>query len=264
MYVGIIAGHLFLYTSLIPNIIGIFLIMWTQALDGADGQLARMTQNFSKLGRILDGFTGNIIFVSIYIHISLRAMFMGDNGWVWLAAFAAGLSHSIQSAMADFYRNGFLKFAISPKKGELEHSSEIKPRYAQLSWKENFWEKFLMRVYLNYTIEQELFSPSFVALKEKVMNEYNGMIPEDCSREYYRLSRPMIKYYNMLTTNTRLTVLFIAVLLNEVYLYFAFDLTVLNLMLIYTVYRQEKISRIMLDKIENRQSADVGYLGSGN
>ena len=40
------------------NWIGMLLITWADTFDSADGQLARLTQQYSRMGRILDGVRG--------------------------------------------------------------------------------------------------------------------------------------------------------------------------------------------------------------
>lgn len=249
MAAGIIAGHLFYYPFYSTLIIGILFMMLSQALDGADGQLARMTGNYSKYGRILDGFAGNIIFVVIYIHICLRLINNGHSVLVFLIAVVAGLFHSIQSAVADYYRNAFLHFAVPGKKGELELSENIKIRYSKLSWIKNPGEKFLTRIYLNYTTEQEFFSSNFKKLKVSLDSFLNGKLPERLARFYSANTRRLIKYYNILTTNTRLTVLFIVLFLDEPLYYFAFEITVLNMLLIYVIYKHELVSKIILNQL---------------
>jgi len=48
------------------------LLVWANSFDSADGQLARMTKQYSPLGRILDGMSGDIWFITIYLCICLR------------------------------------------------------------------------------------------------------------------------------------------------------------------------------------------------
>lgn len=48
------------------NLIGMFLLIWANWYDCADGQLARMTGQKTLIGRILDGFAGDVWFFSIY------------------------------------------------------------------------------------------------------------------------------------------------------------------------------------------------------
>src|SRR3984893_2252500 len=53
---GILAGHLFLYRGWVPSAWGIALLVTSEAFDSADGQLARLSGPYSKLGRILEWF----------------------------------------------------------------------------------------------------------------------------------------------------------------------------------------------------------------
>jgi hypothetical protein len=163
--------------------------------------------------------------------------------FIWLFAVTGGISHSFQSAMADYYRNGYLQFGLPSKKGELETADSIKNQYKQLSWKNNFFKKFLLRIYLNYTVEQEFISRSFLKLKIAADELFNGNIPNDVSEMYRLQSKPLIKYYNILTTNTRMIVLFIALLSKNVYIYFYFEIIVLNILLVYVVLKQENICK---------------------
>ena len=69
---GALSGYMFYYDDLSHTLWGIFLLIWANWYDCADGQLARMTGKKSLLGRILDGFAGDVWFFSIYFFISLR------------------------------------------------------------------------------------------------------------------------------------------------------------------------------------------------
>ena len=51
---------------------------------------------------------------------------------------------------------------------------------------------------------------------------------------------PLMKYTNMLSFNTRVIALFVSLLIDAPWLYFAFELTVLNAMLIYMVRTHER------------------------
>ena len=52
-----------------------------------------------------------------------------------------------------------------------------------------------------------------------------------------------MKYTNILSFNTRSIALFVSILLGWPWLYFVFELTVLNILLVYMVTRHEKISK---------------------
>ena len=58
IFLGIGGGLLFYYNDIWWNMLGMFFIIWANSFDSADGQLARMTGQYSRLGRILDGLSG--------------------------------------------------------------------------------------------------------------------------------------------------------------------------------------------------------------
>ncbi len=105
---GVIAGHLYYYRDLRINIMGMVLHVCANALDNADGQLARLTQRESRKGRIIDSVADHLVFVSIYFHLALRCVTEGSSLAIWVLALAAGISHALQGAAADYYRNTYL------------------------------------------------------------------------------------------------------------------------------------------------------------
>ena len=96
MFLGVGAAICFYYSNIWITLLGMFLLVWANSYDSADGQLARLTGQFSKLGRILDGAAGDVWFVSIYIAICLRTVrdvpFFHEHPWlIWVVAVLAGV-----------------------------------------------------------------------------------------------------------------------------------------------------------------------------
>ena len=257
IFVGVLAGHLFYYNDLTINIIGIALLIWAEALDSADGQLARMTNTKSLFGRILDGFGGNCWFLSIYIHLSLRLFQYGEPYLIVVLVLMSGISHSYQSAMADYYRNYYLFFVYGKNKSEIDKSEHLRIEYKKLSWTRNFVKKFLMRVYINYTIEQEFLSGKTLRLLDYISLQYHGDVPREVSTDFKIKNKKMIKYYNILTTNTRMIVLFISILVGCPLLYFIFEGLLLNFLLVYVVFKHENNSEEILFKDLIRNSGEI-------
>lgn len=242
---GVTAGHLFYYQNTTMNLIGVLLLITAEAMDGADGQLARLTNNYSRFGRIFDGVAGNLMFISIYLHLSARFVVEGGTGWIFLIAIISGASHSFQSAMADFYRIFYLYF-VQGKNKDIDDLNEVKETYAKITWLRSPFKKFLLRVYINYRRQQNLLAKNVRSLYELVEQKFNGVVPSWLSEEYRKLNKPMIKYQNILTTNTRMIVLFITIFLGNVLHYFLFELIILNLLLGYFVIKEEKIHGYLL------------------
>jgi hypothetical protein len=255
IFIGVTGGHLLYYRDIRMNAYGLLFWVIADMLDSADGQLARMTDHRSRIGRILDGLGGNIMFLSIYLHLFARmAVTYPSIAWpfFFLIVLAGGISHSLQSSLADYYRNAYLKIVVDPKKSELDGADEIREEYAAIRFTRNPVKKTLMRIYLNYTTQQEALSKNFQRLRKLIDRVYGDHIPGWISDEYRRENRPLMKYYAILTTNTRMIVMAVCVLIDVVPLYFATEIILINLVMILVTIHQEKLSAGLLEMIDRR------------
>lgn len=249
---GVIAGHLYYYNSIFINAIGILIYLFADILDSADGQLARMTNQISKTGRIFDGVATNLISISIYTHLCIRGL-SSDLGWtIFIFGAIAGASHVMQAATADFYRHAYLYIVCGKEKSEFDTSKNIKSQLKSLTWKDNFIDKLFLEFYLDYTRRQEFVSRKFLELISYIKANYDP-IPEWLSNEYRVSFRKMNKYYNFLTVNSRTFAVAIAVLLNIPVLYFLFEIFILNGVVIYVWTAQMKKSQTLLNKIKQAE-----------
>ena len=238
------------------NYLGIFLIIWANTFDSADGQLARMTKQYSKLGRILDGMSGDFWFIAIYVAICLRtnatdAVFAAQPWLIWVIAAFAGLFHAKQASSADYYRQFHLYLLKGEAGSELDSCKVLDAKLNELSWKKDFWSKLVMFFYRNYTANQEKFTPYMQVLRSELNHRYGGAIPQSFRDAFRAKSKPLMKYTNMLTFNTRIIVLFLSVIMQMPYLYFLFELTVLNIMLIYMIKRHEGICDKFVEELND-------------
>jgi hypothetical protein len=248
---GIAAGICFYFRDLRVNIPGMLLLVWANTYDSADGQLARMTRRTSPLGRMLDGFCGQAWFVTIYAAICLRLT--PEWGlWIWLLGAITGYGHSRQAALADYYRNLHLLFLKGKAGSELSDSATLRIEARGLSRKENplLWLGNLL--YLNYTRGQEKHTPRLQALMEVLHSKYNGQAPAWFRESFCRESLPLMKYANILSFNTRSIVLFLALLVDLPWLYFVFELTLMNLLLVYMVAKHEHFCTTFTEQLNNQ------------
>lgn len=249
IFLGLGAGILFYFPKLWINVIGMLLLVWANSFDSADGQLARMTKQYSRLGRILDGLSGDFWFAAIYVAICLREnvtseFFMAHHWVIWVMAVVTGLCHAKQAAMADYYRQFHLYFLKGDEGSELERAFNLKRQLAALSWKKNFWKKLTLSTYTNYTVQQEATAPAMQRLRRELAARFpDGKIPADFRADFRRKSLPLMKYTNILSFNWRTIALFTSLFLSMPWLYFAFELTVLNILLVYMVIRHERICK---------------------
>lgn len=254
IFIGLGAAVAFYFNSLPVNLVGILLLIWANSFDSADGQLARMTGQYSRLGRILDGLCGDIWFAAIYIAIILREIatspLFAAHSWVIITlALVTAVCHARQAAMADYYRQIHL-FIIKGEDGsELESSATLRRRLAETT---GFWKRLTLKAYILYTASQEATTPQLQRLRRLIAARYpDGHLPDKLRADFRRLSLPLMKYTNILSFNWRTIVLFASLLAGQPWIYFAVEVTVFNVILIYMVRRHEKICRAMTDNIEN-------------
>lgn len=249
IFLGVGAGVLFYYDNIWLNVAGMALLVWANSFDSADGQLARLTGQYSRLGRILDGVSGDLWFISIYICICLRECatrgFFGHHHWaIWALAATAGVCHSLQAAQADYYRQFHLFFLKGKEGSELDSSAPLRQKYASLSWRGNFFAKLVLMFYIGYTSSQERRTPSMQRLRNALRERFgDGEISPRFREDFRQASLPLMKYTNILSFNTRCFALFISLAVGIPWLYFLFELTVLNALLIYMIWSHERICR---------------------
>ncbi|WP_289700337.1 CDP-alcohol phosphatidyltransferase family protein, partial [Duncaniella muris] len=147
IFLGIGAGVLFYFPDLWINVAGMLLLVWANSFDSADGQLARMTHSYSRIGRILDGLCGDFWFAAIYIAIVLRentfSPFFSEHHWIlWLTAAITGMCHTKQAAMADYYRQFHLYFLKGEDGSELDSAPQLRRQLedAGITWRRHFYE----------------------------------------------------------------------------------------------------------------------------
>ena len=242
---GVIAGHLYFYRNLGINIAGMIFHVCANALDNADGQLARLTQQESRKGRIIDSVADHLVFASVYIHLTLRYVFAGASPAIWLLAFGAAISHALQGAAADYYRNTYLYFVANGGRPEIDSSSRLLSEYRKLTWRQSAWDKLLLALYLNFTRQQEILAPHLKKLRDRASELFQGQIPGWLRARYQNLAGPMLKWWRLLMTNTRMLVLFALLLIGWPIYFFWFELIPLNLLFVYLIFREETMAESM-------------------
>jgi CDP-alcohol phosphatidyltransferase-like enzyme len=247
---GIVAGHLYFYRDLRVNIVGMAFHVCANALDNADGQLARLTHRETREGRIIDSIADHAVFFSVYLHLALRYFVGGASPAIFLLALVAGLSHALQGAAADYYRSTYLYFRTMLPVLKLDSSSILGSDYRELSWHREPWRKLLLGLYFNFTRQQEMLAPHLKKLRDLIVRLFQGEIPDWLRTRYCNLASPELKWWGLLMTNTRMLALFAFLLLGAPIYYFWFELIPLNLLFVYLLTRQEYMAESLLEVTE--------------
>ena len=244
---GIVAGHLYYYRDLRLNLLGVGLHMVANAMDNADGQLARLLNRQSRAGRLLDGFVDYVIWLGIYLHLALRCAASGESALVWILAGLAVLSHGWQAMTADYCRNAYLYFVKGA--AGFDSARDLENEHRLISWRQTF-EKLLLKLYLHLTRQQEVLVPGLKRLRERVARNFPEALPGWLPSRYRSLARSLPKLCSWLMSNARIFLLFCVFVIGEPAWFFWIEVTLFNALLIFVIFRQEQVSRLMIELVE--------------
>lgn len=216
MICGVISGCLFYKNQLTENLIlASFLFVLAGIFDSADGQLARLTQNFSRIGLVLDGVCDNIVFTAAYVGCILTILPV--YGWkIWILAVIAGVCHSVQSAILDFYNREYLYFGCGFTDGDYWNPSVEDAELRQQEDQSKI-EKISWRLRRSWLMQQQLFSTRSIqereAWKEILFSK------KDFSTLYRKHNRQVLRLWRPLGANIHTIMIIVFAFLQRFDLY---------------------------------------------
>ena len=248
IFVGAAVGFFFYHDDLIYNVCGILLLVCANILDCVDGQLARLTGIKSAIGRILDGFAGDIWFTCIYVGFALRLSHDYGTDWFFALAVLSGLSHLVQANITDYYKTLHLYFISKDKGAEFQSLEQVRARHKEMKYGIN---KFFYFLYRGYTLLQVKATPSLQGMLRSLHARYGDDIPEDIRIQLSEEVEPdfhprycdseLMHMVDLLTFNGRTIVMFVVVLVGEVWVYFLYEIIVLNIVLLLAMRKHEQM-----------------------
>lgn len=255
MFIGAGAGFCFYHTELWWNICGVVLLMLANFCDSTDGQMARLTNHKTLVGRMLDGFASDVWYFFCYLAIALRMwnenipmtnLHWGIIGFL-LCCYAGFYWHAHQCQLADYYRQIHLYFIKGESGSELASYAKQKQIYDNLPKQGAFWDRVFYYFYAGWCKKQEQATPEFQKFFGKVKEKYPNAadMPDEFRQNFRQKSLPLMWMTNVLTHNTRATVLFIACLINLPWIYPLFEITVLAALYFYMKHRHESMCKEM-------------------
>lgn len=245
IFVGAAVGLLFYQDDLYYNICGILLLICANILDCVDGQLARLTGIKSAIGRILDGFAGDIWFASIYVGFAVRLSNEYGTSLFFILAVLSGMSHLVQANITDYYKTLHLYFISKDKGAEFQSLEQVEARHKAMRYGVN---KFFYFLYRWYTMLQVKATPVLQRMLRSLRERYGDDIPEDIRLDFRKRSRALMRYIDLLTFNGRTIVMFVIVLTGQVWAYFLYEILVLNIVLVFVSRRHERMCSAFVDR----------------
>lgn len=253
--IGCTAGVMFALGEYIFLVLGAVMYFTSNVLDCADGQIARLKKNGTKVGRVVDGFVDYI--VSIFVFFGAAIGLVRQFNWhevniygnvplhwhpemyIWVLAILAGLSSAAQAFFFDFYRNKFLEVALgkfSNIMDEIEEYEEEKRKFTEDPSHANFFEKLLINLYLKY---------SYLQLKiQKDHEEKQQDTEKPNAKLYYTKNRLLLRLWSFMGSTTHITLCIACALINNMEAFLLICVLPLNLLMIVLFFVQKRVNTI--------------------
>ena len=206
--IGIVAGALLYNENL--GLLAFGLLIVHGIVDSADGQLARMTGQVTEFGRVMDGVSGYVTHIAIYVAITSRLLHDGGSWIVIVWMFCAAVANALQAQMYEYHRPAYS--AIVGEGRLPKHNPGNAPA----------WVRWLYRAYLN--MQQRQAGLHVQVEKQLATRMTAGYIREEDRTLYQRCFYWPVRGWNLLGDNTRFYAIGVLALLNRTELFFAFIL----------------------------------------
>ncbi len=255
LLIGSSAGVMFGFGAYTFLLIGACLYFTSNVLDCADGQIARLKKNGTKVGRIVDGFVDYIvsIFVFIGVAIGLVKQFHWHevNLWgnailqwqpvlyIWVLSILAAFSSAIQAFYFDFYRNKFLEVVYGKSSNiidEINEYEEEKRKFTEDPAYANFFQKLLINIYLSY---------SYLQLRIQKDHEERHSEQKPNPKFFYSKNRLLLRLWSYVGSTTHITLCIICALFNNMEAFLIICVLPLNLLMIALFFVQKRVNKIL-------------------
>jgi phosphatidylglycerophosphate synthase len=220
-------------------VLGFVLMIAWHIMDGADGQLARLTKSQSQFGKVLDGISDSVTFLAIYTALAL-ALARQYGAQAYVLVLVSAVCHAIQSASYELQRQEYVRWM---RGGSGSPSRGPPARGARTSAIARPFE-FLDRLFY--------FGLSFPTadVTRKINASMSAALDRHPARaalireRYSQIFAPLVRRWSILSANYRTLGIFICALLAVPQYYFWFEILGFSALLAllianeYTCYRK--------------------------
>jgi phosphatidylglycerophosphate synthase len=236
MLFGILAGLAYYhYQDLRFALAGLLLMIAWHVMDGADGQLARLTRSQSRLGQVLDGISDNVTFLAVYAGLAIAlARRYGEGAYALVAA--AALCHAVQSATYEAQRQQYERWGWGKRSPESARPHRLLD--------------FLLHLfYGRLSFPAAGVTREFQARMSAALERQPGRA-ELLRHRYRETFAPLLRRWSLLSANYRTLGIFIAAALGAPQYYFGFEIVGLSAILALLIYAQSISSRAFFEMHE--------------
>ncbi|MFM5950324.1 MAG: CDP-alcohol phosphatidyltransferase family protein [Novosphingobium sp.] len=243
---GFVVAAALAYTQLswpLAAALGMALHMTWHVVDGADGDLARLTGRSSPIGEMVDGLCDYLSHIALYL--ILAAMLAAGtglvSGWLaWALVVGAGISHAVQSNHVEVQRRQYQWWVYGTPWLRNSHSQEG-------SATSQSWAGRLVSAYLGVA---NGMTPEALKIDAAVVSAQGDRARLDGIAAAVRVEAPVLLLLcKILGPNPRAIVLGLSMFAGSPLWYMLYQSIVLNLLLVHSVRAHNAAARRIAAKI---------------
>ena len=228
-------------------LIGFSLHLLWHVVDGADGDLARLTGTSSPTGELVDGvcdYAGHVV-----LYVALAAMLDGQiGGWAWPLAVAAGASHIAQTNHAETQRRTYLWWAYGIP--WLKHARAAGDRVFTYDNWFSLTFGWMAHLYLQLAGAMTPHAASIDRAVEAAVDDKR--LSASIRRLARRASRRSLLFQKAVGPNPRTIILGASMLAGSPLYYFLAEAVLLNLLLWVSVRHHNRVARRLAERLRQR------------
>ncbi len=238
---GVSSGFLF-SRGRYPDILwAALLLQFMIVFDCADGQLARLTDRSTKLGRILDSLADLATHCSIYTGAAIGLYRNTGTLLPFVLAFSAQISMYIHMALFDHFKGVFITIALPDCIDHLDSLGKLKEKIEQMDTDNSRLSVMLTKIFLwFFKMESRVVSIGYTSYGTNFYTQFpdTGRIDTQVRELYYDEMRVPTKLWTMIGDTIHLTIFVVCGILNQVSLIFPIILVYTNAVMVLALFIQ--------------------------
>jgi phosphatidylglycerophosphate synthase len=237
MLFGILSAFAYYrYGNLRSATTGFVLMIAWHVMDGADGQLARLTGAYSFFGKVLDGIADNVTFFAVYTALAISLSHDHGN-WMYGLVTLSAVCHMIQSASYEAQRQEYEYLGWGKKAQEpapRNSPEQGRDGHPVIGWLFDSLHRlfFVGMSFPTADITRKFRETMAAALQRQP--EHAAFIRQ----RYRETMAPQIRSWSILSANYRTLGIFICALFRAPQYYFGFEIVGFSLALAVLILRQ--------------------------
>ena len=238
---GVSSGFIFSRGRYPDILLAGLLLQFMIVFDCADGQLARLTNRSSKLGRILDSLADLATHCSVYWGVAIGLYRNTGTVLPFILALSAQISMYLHMALFDHFKSVFITIARPDCIDQLDSLEKLKEKIEQLETKNSRLSSMLRKIFLWFSkMESLVVSIGYISNSANFYEQFPDTenIDPQTRELYYNEMRVPTKLWTMIGDTIHLTIFVVCGLLNQALLIFPIILVYTNVVMVVALFVQ--------------------------